>query len=97
MRPVIGIKTSTHTPENTLRFRIGRFRLDSGLVSNRPADALAALDGCIVTRAEALFHLNAIEYIAMHPHFDQMAPGSEIPLYRPVITGGIRAWERQAG
>lgn len=84
----------TTLPYAPLRFRMGRFRLAQPMLQNSHADALAALDGCIVTRAEALWHLDAIEYVAMHADFDVIKPGTEVPLYEPIFSGGRRRWDR---
>jgi dihydrofolate reductase len=63
------------------------------MLHEQPEDALAALDGCIVTRAEAIWADDQIEYTALHAAFERVPMGSTIPQYRPVIAGGRRTWE----
>lgn len=83
---------------DTGRRRLGRFRIAFGIVDGSPADALAALDGCVVLRAEALLGAGAIEYEAWHPDFAQVEPGEEMPGYEAVLSGGRRVrWEPRPG
>lgn len=76
-----------------LQHRLGRFRLPSvWLRDGRLPDMLAALDGCIVVRAESLWHLDAIEYVAIHQDFEPVRSGCEPPQYMAIVSGGRRVW-----
>lgn len=78
--------------------RYGRFAIDIAAMERDHTTALAALDGCIVLRAEASYASHRVEYLAWHPEFDQLDVLSETPLYRAVVSGGRRlCWERAAG
>lgn len=61
--------------------RIGRFTIPWEIIENRPAEARVALTACLVVRAESMFHMRAVEYIAVSEHFDEVPPGVEVPLY----------------
>jgi hypothetical protein len=58
------------------------------------ADWLAVLDGVIITRAEHDYGMMRMNYVGYHPDFDAIVRGTEAPLYKPVVTGGKRIWER---
>lgn len=72
--------------------RIGIFRISQAMVLRDPADALAALDGCIVVRAETHFD-GSVEYVAFHPTFDPVDQGAKAPEYRAIVRGGRRNFE----
>jgi len=91
-----GILPSSMVGHRPPQRRMGRFWLHQRLIENSPADALAALDGCIIVRAEAHYATGRIEYDAIHPDFEPLSEGQPLPLYRPVISGGKRLrWERE--
>ena len=74
--------------------RMGCFKIAREIIDDRPEDALAALDGCIVLRAEMLAYDNTIEYFAIHPDFDVVPLGEAVSVYVAVVTGGKRRWEK---
>jgi hypothetical protein len=79
-----------------LQNRVGRFRLPQTWIrDHRFGDLLAALDGCIVVRAESLWHCDAIDYVALHADFEPVRPGHEAPQYMAIVSGGRRAWARE--
>lgn len=81
--------------------RIGAFSVSLTLI-RRHADALrAAFEGCVITRAEAVYHMNRIDYVGMHADFDE-APLHETPpnyICEMTVTpdGVTRRWRRADG
>ena len=67
------------------RMRVGKFTINGGMIKRSPKAVLAVLNGCIVTRAEGLWHADKIEYIALGEHFDEVAAGDVCPEYEPVV------------
>lgn len=80
----------------TANRRMGCFKIARTLIDDCPEDALTALDGCIVLRAEMLAYDDSIEYYAIHPDFDVVPLGEAISVYLPVISGGKRRWEKHS-
>ncbi len=72
-------------PEYLRPKRIGRFLVSLELIETAPGDVLRLLEGCIVVRAEVLFMPRSVEYCALCEAFDEIEPGPDIPLYKPVI------------
>lgn len=60
---------------------IGKFRIPLDIINNDAQTARIILRDCIVVRAEILYEWDAIEYVAMHPDFPLMPPGSELSVY----------------
>ena len=84
-----------------IRKHLGRFTISTGFLAHAWSitSVQAVLKDCIVVRAETMWHLQAIEYVAFHPDFDPIAPGEAAPLYQCLITtsedGSVtRAWQR---
>jgi hypothetical protein len=73
-------------PESSLRRRIGRFSLSSLLVELEPEAVRTVLAGCVVLRAEAIYHTQTIDYVAYHAEFDEVPRGLGAPLYRCELT-----------
>jgi hypothetical protein len=69
----------------TERRRMGRFTISCRLVGHAPKAALAILEGCIVTRAESLWHADRIEYTGISEHFDLIQIGDEVPMYEATV------------
>jgi hypothetical protein len=61
--------------------RCGRFRIDHSLVYDDPELVRTILRDCIVVRAESLYFPRCIEYMALHPAFDEIKPGDITPTY----------------
>jgi hypothetical protein len=74
---------------------LGKFRISRELIQKSPEAALAVLEGCLVVRAELQWESDAIEYVALHPDFDELQPGEIAPTYEAIISDGRRRWERQ--
>jgi hypothetical protein len=62
-------------------YRGGKFEIDANLIDRAPKAVLAILKGCIVTRAEHMFHSQRIEYVARGEHFDAVPWCEELPWY----------------
>lgn len=62
--------------------RLGQFAIDSALIVHDPAAVRTALEGCIIVRAELLYDVQAIHYVALHDEFYEVPPGQ--PAYRYV-------------
>lgn len=80
--------------------RIGKFCIDVRQIERMPKVAMAILNGCIVVRAESMWHRNAIEYMAISDQFDEVAVGDVCPEYEPQIKDLIGGkyhvtWERK--
>lgn len=61
--------------------RVGKFEIDNRLLRENKKAALAILTGCVVVRAEAMFHKDAVEYIAYGEHFEPNDPRCVVPRY----------------
>lgn len=66
--------------------RIGIFIIGLEMIDDDPDGCISVLNGCIVVRAETLYHMNAIEYVAYHESFKPVRVGVEVPKYMAVIT-----------
>lgn len=66
--------------------RYGRFRVGSLFIDEQPRSAVAALGGCIVVRAEQMHMFHSMEYVALHPEFEQVPHGGDAPFYVCVFT-----------
>lgn len=67
------------------RKRFGKFTISGRMLHAAPKAVLAILNGCVVTRAESLWHCDRIEYTAFGDHFDEIDIGDEVPEYEPVV------------
>jgi hypothetical protein len=61
--------------------RYGTFTVDGYFIHKRPEDAIAALAGCIIVKAEPIPFMDAIQYWAIHPDFDECKQGEMAPEY----------------
>lgn len=55
--------------------RLGAFSISSEVIRDDPGAVRTALEGCIVLRAEHVFHEHRIHYIALHEDFDEVHQG----------------------
>ena len=70
--------------------RIGRFRVAAELLqSGDPILLCEFFSHFIITRAECLYHVNEIEYIAYSILFAPVSLGYEAPLYSILLTSDI--------
>jgi len=60
--------------------RYGKFSIQRDLIYEG-SNALLMLRDVLVTRAESIFHLDAIEYIGISKHFEDVELGAVIPRY----------------
>jgi hypothetical protein len=65
--------------------RVGIFTIPGRTIKDYPKLAIELLSGCIVVRAEGMFHKDAIQYIAYHERFDVVEDGGEVPEYEITI------------
>jgi hypothetical protein len=65
--------------------RIGKFSIPLDQINDTPKVALAILAGCIVVRAESMWHSNQIEYIAVNDAFDVVPVGNVPPRYDVIV------------
>lgn len=71
--------------------RLGRFALSRMTVERDQETARAIMGRCIIVRCEMMYHMNAFEYIAMSPFFDEVTEGMMAPEYEVHISeGGAR-------
>ena len=75
--------------------RIGQFSVSMKIVRDDIPSAMAALEGCVVIRAEYMLMTDNIDYTAIHSDFDSVPEGTVAPKYSAVISGGKRRWERK--
>lgn len=77
--------------------RLGRFRIPNDRLRREPEKALAILAGCVVVRAEALWHSDDVEYMACHAAFGPVPLGAEPPFYAWAMPASGRDcfWIRQ--
>jgi len=73
---------------NDIDKRIGKFSITQDLIKENPEAVIELFCSlkAIVIRAECLFHLNAIEYIAISKKFKKLKYGSKIPNYVLELT-----------
>jgi hypothetical protein len=64
---------------------LGRFKVPLELLEESLEAIKEMLTGCVVLRSECLYHLNAIEYVAIHDDFALVAEGDEVPSYWGVM------------
>ena len=68
--------------------RIGRFAMSRELVERDPETARAVMGRCIVVRCEMMYHMDALEYVALSPDFDELPQGMIAPEYDVIISDG---------
>jgi hypothetical protein len=76
-----GTDTPPRTSSASIRGKLGRFSISTDIIEFDPDSVLAAMSGCIVVRAEAVWHKRAVDYVAMHKDFDVVPEGREPPFY----------------
>ena len=79
--------------------RLGKFVISTDLIEKDLAAVRVALDGCVVVRAEAIWHMNHIGYVALHDDFDVVEAGCEAPAYECLLHKGpggsvSRTWKK---
>lgn len=60
---------------------LGRFEIPMQIIEHYPEVAIDILSGGIVVRAELSYSTDAIEYIMIHPCFDEVPKGYPAPRY----------------
>lgn len=65
--------------------RLGIFKIPCDSIEKRPDETRAALATCIVVRAESLYHEDAIEYVAISEHFEEIPLGTRPPEYKCIL------------
>lgn len=68
-----------------LKNRRGCIHIDAGLIDTDPVAFAAVMGWLIVTRCEALWHLNKFEFIALSPAFEPVDRGYITPEYSVTI------------
>ncbi len=58
-----------------------RVVIEARLMRESPAEVVAALDGCLVWRAEMLGHRNLMEYVIEHPNLPAVQDADDLPCY----------------
>lgn len=79
--------------------RLGRFFVhDRFLVDLEPGEVPPVFQGMVVLRAESSWIRPGIDYLAMHPQFDEVPEGSIVPVYEAVFDAdkATPRWVRQA-
>ena len=66
--------------------RIGRFSIPIEMIEKRSDLARLVLTGCIVVRAESVWHRRIIEYVALHDDFEFVPSEVEAPFYSATLT-----------
>ena len=66
----------------TMLRRVGKFKIDNEVIQNELAFELFKFLEFVPTRAEQLWHLDAIEYVGISPKFREIAKGEQVPEYR---------------
>ena len=61
--------------------RIGRFEIDRARVDYAPKQCLAILSGMIVVRAETMFHMDSIAYMAIGEQFEEVPPQGRLRVF----------------
>lgn len=75
--------------------RIGYLHMSAELISERPLDAAAVLDGCVVLKADIAIWAKRMEYVIWHPLLPIVPEGEDLPIYEADmfsdnIVGGVR-------
>ena len=66
--------------------RIGRFKLDCRLIDKEPEVCKSILSGLIIVEAEAHYHNDTIEYVALGDVFEEVDQHSVVPDYTVIVT-----------
>lgn len=67
------------------KWRIGKFYLACQTIWDRPEHVRTALRDCIVLDADRKWDTDRIEYLALHPAFDEIEMYSAAPEYNAVL------------
>lgn len=73
---------------NELTSRRGRFIVSRTIVDNHTKDFINMMKHFAPVRAEMLYHIDAIEYIAISPLFDPVDHGEIVPEYDVYVENG---------
>lgn len=76
--------------------RLGRFTMTVSALTQNTAEAYAIFDDCLPVRTLSMSQ-GIQQCVVIHPYFDEVKPGDEIPEYEPVVRGGVREWNRIGG
>jgi hypothetical protein len=69
-------------PDKHFHDRVGMFRVANRIIRETPLSVMRLLSTMVVVRAETLFQLDAVEYVAFSMLFDRIPKGEEAPEYR---------------
>lgn len=61
--------------------RLGRFSVSMDLIEENPEVCRDLMGKCIIVRAEAMYHVGRIDYVALSPDFNEVQEGEYIPEY----------------
>lgn len=69
--------------------RVGSFILHEGVIDEHPEDVKRLMGTMIILRAEQMFHVKGIQYIAQCDQFDATEPGRfRLPEYKVWLEDG---------
>ena len=94
------VGASLITPPPPHDRRLGAFRIENHLIEDNPRLVRQIMATVIVVRAEALWVMHAVEYVALCDAFAPVPLGATLPHYRPIIHADINGgefvgWERE--
>lgn len=69
----------------SIRRRVGSFTIDWYTINERPDICLAIMSKVVVIRAEAMYDLGLIDYVAASPEFDLLDAGIRAPDYKIIL------------
>lgn len=65
---------------------LGKFVVDAEMIEDDPFSVRLILRDVIVVRAEMMFMSDCVEYVGLHPDFEEVPLGREAPRYTARIT-----------
>ena len=68
--------------------KVGAFTIQCDLIDDEPDMVRRVLSGCIVVRAETIYHTKEIAYVAIAEHFEDVPTGCQVPEYDILISKG---------
>lgn len=66
--------------------RRGKFRIPRSTLLNHPQDALKAMEGIIIVRAEMMMDTDHVEYTGLSEKFSKVGQGEHTPEYELIIS-----------
>lgn len=70
------------------RNQIGKFTINNEWLMDSQEELMRLMGRMIIVRAENLWSMNVIEYVAISEYFEERPPGQVIPFYTFEFTGG---------